>query len=70
MDMKIFTEKELAKHLGVSPWTIRNWRIKAGLPYFGTAGRIFYRQETVEAWMKQEEAKHSKSCESRNTQIA
>jgi len=56
--MAIMTEKELAKSLGVSPWTVRNWRLNAGLPYFGTAGRIFYRNESVADWMKQEEQKN------------
>ena len=56
--MAIMTEKELAKSLGISPWTIRNWRLNARLPYFGTAGRIFYRKEAVDEWMKQEEQKN------------
>ena len=61
--MKILTEKELASRLGVSPWTIRTWRIKAGLPYFGTAGRIFYREAAVLDWMEQEEKRHTmESC--------
>lgn len=57
--MKIFTERELAQELGVSPWTIRLWRTKAGLPYFRTAGRVFYRLETVIQWMSEEEARNS-----------
>ena len=61
--MKILTEKELASRLGVSPWTIRNWRLKAGLPYFGTAGRIFYREAAVLDGMKREEERHAmESC--------
>jgi predicted site-specific integrase-resolvase len=54
--MKIYTERELANELGVSPWTIRLWRIKAKLPYFRTAGRVFYRMESVLHWMEKEEA--------------
>ncbi len=61
--MKIFTEKELATFLNVSPWTIRNWRLKAGLPFFGTAGRIFYRYEAVVKWMEQEEERNSKTSQ-------
>ena len=61
--MKIFTEKKLAAFLNVSPWTIRNWRLKAGLPFFGTAGRIFYRYEAVVKWMEQEEERNSKTSQ-------
>lgn len=57
--MKIFTERELAKELGVSPWTVRRWRIIAKLPYFRTAGRIFYRMESVLCWMAKEEERNS-----------
>lgn len=66
--MNVLSEKELAKNLGVSPWTIRNWRLKAGLPYFGTAGRIFYRIEAVSDWMKQEEQKNSHQSLTKNLQ--
>ena len=59
--MKIYSEKELAAFLGVSPWT--NWRLKAGLPFFGTAGRIFYRYEAVVKWMEQEEERNSKESQ-------
>ena len=64
--MNILSEKELAKTLGVSPWTIRNWRLKAGLPYFGTSGRIFYRIEAVFDWMKQEEQRNANQSLSHN----
>ncbi len=53
--MKIFTERELARELKVSPWTVRGWRIKANLPHFRTAGRVFYRMESVINWMDKEE---------------
>lgn len=53
--MKLFTEKELAAELGLSPWTIRNWRLQLGMPHIRTAGRIFYRQESVVAWMDKQE---------------
>lgn len=49
--MKVMTERELAERLGLSPWTIRKWRLKGGLPHIHVGRRIFYRQEAVEAWM-------------------
>ena len=61
--MKIYSEKELAAFLGISPWTIRNWILKAGLPFLGTAGRIFYRYEAVVKWMEQEEERNSKTSQ-------
>ena len=57
--MMILTEKELAGKLGLSQNTIRNWRLKLGLPHFGTAGRIFYRWESVETWMSEQEARNT-----------
>lgn len=53
--MKIFTEKQLAKELGLSYWTIRTWRLQLGLPHIKTAGRIFYRLEAVKSWMEEQE---------------
>lgn len=56
--IKIYTEKEIAAELMVSPWTIRLWRLQVGLPHFRTAGRIFYRLETVLHWMEVEERRN------------
>ena len=56
---RVLTETEVANWLGLSKWTIRNWRLKAGLPYFGTAGRIFYREDAVLEWMKTEEMRNA-----------
>lgn len=70
MVMEILTEKELAAELGVSPWTVRTWRIKADLPYFGTAGRIFYRMESVRKWMEDSERHNAaKPADNRKTFI-
>ena len=55
MSEKVLSEKELASELGVSPWTVRGWRLKKSLPHFRTAGRIFYRMSSVEQWMDNEE---------------
>ena len=51
----ILTEKKLAEKLGLSYWTIRGWRLQLGLPHIRTAGRIFYRLESVEKWMQEKE---------------
>ena len=53
--MKVLTEKELAVELGLSPWTVRTMRLQKGLPHFRTAGRIFCRLHSVEAWMDNQE---------------
>ena len=54
----VLTEKELAQYLGVSYWTVRGWRLKEEdpLPTVGT-GRILYRLQTVEEWMRRSEAR-------------
>lgn len=52
---KVLSEKELAGELGLSPWTVRTLRLQSGLPHFRTAGRIFYRLETVLSWMDAQE---------------
>lgn len=51
----IYSEKDLAKMLNLSVWTIRLFRIQGNLPHFRTAGRIFYRLEAVKQWMEEEE---------------
>ncbi len=53
----VMTEKEVAKHLGVSWWTVRRWRVKEGLPYILVGNRIFYRLSTVIEWLGQQEQK-------------
>jgi len=58
VEIKIFSEKELAIALGLSSWTIRLWRLQAGLPHFRTAGRIFYRLEAVLEWIESEERRN------------
>lgn len=72
--MEILTEKELATRLNMSKNTIRGWRLKAGLPYFRTAGRIFYRWSSVETWMSEQEAinamRHAEELETENRIIA
>ncbi len=59
---RVFTEKELAKYLGVSYWTIRDWRLQEDdpLPTLGT-GKILYRLKTVEAWMARSEERNAKN---------
>ncbi len=52
---KILTEKELAGELGLSIWTVRGMRIKEGCPHFNVGYRIFYRLESVLAWMDSRE---------------
>ena len=59
--MDILTEKELANLLEMSPWTVRSWRIKSGLPHFLIGQRIFYRLDSVERWIAEAEAKNCQS---------
>lgn len=67
-NMKIFTEKELAIELNLSPWTIRLWRLQ-GMPYVRPAGRIFYRMESVINWLEHEEQHSVKLIKSKCIKI-
>ncbi len=49
--MEVLSEQELASLLHISKWTVRKWRLEGGLPHIQVARRIFYRMETVKAWM-------------------
>src|SRR4051794_15827087 len=53
---RVLSEKELADELGLSPWTVRGMRLKEGCPHFTIGSRIFYRLESVLAWMAVKEA--------------
>lgn len=57
---RVLNEREIAAELGLSPWTIRRLRLQLGLPYFRTAGRVFYRLETVRSWMAEMESESTK----------
>ena len=57
--MKIFTEHELADYLQISPWTVRDWRLKGGLPHLRVSRKVFYRLEAVMDWMKKQENSHA-----------
>jgi hypothetical protein len=52
---KVLSEKELAGKLGLSPWTVRTLRLQSGMPHFRTAGRVFYRLDSVKNWMDEQE---------------
>lgn len=48
----------------VTDWTIRNWRLQGGLPYFSVGHRIFYVLESVLEWLdKKEHESSSKKAE-------
>lgn len=49
---KLLTENELAAEWGLSPWTVRRWRLSEGLPVCKVSGRFFYRLEAVTDWLK------------------
>lgn len=52
---KVLTDKEIAKELGLSPWTIRKWRLEGGMPFFQVGHRIFYRYDSVMDWLDEQE---------------
>lgn len=52
---KVLNEREIAAELGLSPATVRRLRLQLGLPHFRTAGRIFYRLDSVLAFLDKQE---------------
>lgn len=57
---KIMNDRELAFALDpsrktITPWTVRHWRIAGGMPFFQVGRRIFYRLESVLAWLDKQE---------------
>ena len=67
----VMTEKELAAYLGVSYWTVRDWRLldEDPLPTVGT-GKILYRLKTVEEWMARSEERNAKAASRRKRRKA
>lgn len=53
-DKIIFTEKECAKRLGVSFWTLRSLRINGNAPHVLLGSRIYYVYRTIVAWLEQQ----------------
>jgi len=56
MNKVVLNEKELADELGLSAWTVRGMRLKEGCPHFMVGHRVFYRKESVMAWIAAKEA--------------
>ncbi len=48
---RLLSGVELAKELGVSRWTIRNWRIDRGMPSTRVGTIYYYRRSEVEGWL-------------------
>ncbi|MCP3821814.1 helix-turn-helix domain-containing protein [Streptomyces sp. A3M-1-3] len=56
--------KEAAEYLGLSPHTLYVWRHRRqGPPSFrmGPRGRVMYRREAVDAWIREQEQADSRS---------
>ncbi len=56
----VLNDKELALKLDptgkiITAWSIRTWRIQGGMPSFSVGKRIFFRLESVLAWIDQKE---------------
>ena len=58
----ILSEKELAAQLGMSYWTIRDLRLRQGLPHFRCGKKVLYRLTTVLEWIEQQEYASTQRC--------
>ena len=54
--ISVVTEIELAETLHLSKWTVRKWRLAGGLPHIKIGRRIFYRLQSVEEWLREQES--------------
>ena len=52
---RCLSEQEVAEYLGLSYWSVRQMRLQQGLPHFKCGRRVFYRMETVQNWLDQQE---------------
>ena len=64
---QIFNEREIADYFGVSPATVRRWRLQFGMPHFRTSGRVFCRLEKILEWMDKMEQSGSQEAEPEET---
>lgn len=55
--ISVVTEIELAETLHLSKWTVRKWRLAGGLPHIKIGRRIFYRLQSVEEWLRDQESR-------------
>ena len=53
-DKVMLTEKECAKRLGLSFWTLRQMRIYGNAPHIRLGQRIYYVYDSVVAWLSQQ----------------
>ncbi|MFG2533141.1 helix-turn-helix transcriptional regulator [Streptomyces sp. NPDC048516] len=63
------TVKDAAEYLGLSPHTLYVWRHRRqGPPSFrmGPRGRVMYRLEALDAWVREQEQADSRSNEALN----
>lgn len=48
---RLLSTAELSKELGVSRWTVRNWRVVRGMPSIKVGTLYYYRRSEVEEWL-------------------
>lgn len=55
---RLFTTEEAAAYLDYSTGTLENWRVtKNGPKYYKPKGKIYYYQDDLDKWIKQESQK-------------
>lgn len=60
---RVFTTEELAARYGVEPLTLTDWRYhRRGPRWFKAGKRVFYREEAVLAWEREQEAQQAQSA--------
>jgi len=49
---RLFSVKEAAQYLGISPWTIREMQWRGDLPYVKFSRRIFFALEDLDSFVE------------------
>lgn len=63
MTDRVFSTEQLAERYGVTELTLTDWRYhRRGPRWFKAGKRVFYREEAVLAWEKEQEALQQESA--------
>jgi excisionase family DNA binding protein len=56
MEKQVISVKEVADMIGVCKETLYTMVRKGEIPHFKMRSRVFFRRESIDIWMKQQEA--------------
>lgn len=63
MRKKLYTEKQIAKLLGVSPITVQRWEHQGKIPYKIIKNKVFFDKDEITKWAQEHEFNIEKATE-------